>query len=243
MKMLCKTEYVQGTHFVSSNGTDPHAMFNTTVSDSTTRAGDLIVVLKPGQINAIGFSGLVGSTLTVVGTSGDEEVYRNKQSLAGEIITDWYDYFFEPFTQLGDAIADGIPPYSNIELTVTIEGASTACGVCAFGNLYQMGDTQAGASVGILDYSTKETDEFGVTTLNPGPFSKRITASMFLDNRLINRAQGLLSAARASATFYTFADSADFAQAYTVFGFYRDFSVVVPYPRHSLVSIDIEGLT
>jgi len=243
MKMLSKTEYVEGTHFVSSNGTDPQAMFNTTVSDATTSSGDLTVVLRPGIIDAIGFAGLAGGTISVVGTVGGETVYDYSQSLAAEVIGNWYDYFVEPFTQLSDVLATDIPPYSELTLTVTITGSSAACGACAFGRLYHFGDTQYGAQVGILDYSTKETDASGNTTLAPGPFSKRITATAFLDNTILNRAQRVLADARGTATFYSFASGTDYEETYTVFGFYRDFSVVVPYPRHSLVSIDIEGLT
>lgn len=243
MKMLSKTPYVEGAHFVSSNGTDPQNMFNATTSEATTRAGDLVVVLAPGAVNAIGFAGLVGGSLSVVGESGGVEVFSYSQSLTADVITDYYEYFFEPFTQLGDVLVTDIPPFEDIQLTITITGGSTACGSCAFGRLYQLGDTQLGASVGINDYSTKETSEAGVTTLAPGPFSKRISANLFLENTLINRTQRLLADARATATFWAFADGTDFSEAYTVLGYYRDFDVVVSYPRHSLVSIEIEGLT
>lgn len=241
--MLSKTTYVEAYHLASSNGDDPHLMFNDTVSEATTRAGDLVVVLTPGSVNAIGFAGLVGGSISVAGESGGAEVFSYSQSLTADVISDWYEYFFEPFTQIGDVLVTDIPPFEDIELTVTITGGSTACGSCAFGRLYQIGVTKYGASIGINDYSTKETSASGVTTLAPGPFSKRISASMFLDNALINRTQTVLSESRASATFYSFADGSDFAEAYTVLGFYRDFTVVVPYPRNSLVSIEIEGLT
>jgi len=238
-----RTEYVQGTHFVSSNGTDPQNMFNNTISSATTRAGNLTVVLTPGQIGAIGFAGLVGSKLIVVGESGAEEVFRFEQSIQDELITDWFEYFFEPFTQIGEVLVTDIPPISDIEITITIEGDNTACGVCAFGKLRTFGSTQQGASIGINDYSTKETDINGVTTFEVGPFSKRVAANIFADNTLINGMQRTLAAARATPTFYGIATDTEFDEAMTVFGFYRDFQIVVAYPKQFLCSIEIEGLT
>jgi len=243
MRVLNRTPYVQGTHFTSSDGTDPQNMFNDTLSEVTSKSGDLTIVLTPGQITGMGFAGLKGNSLTVVGESDSVEVFSHTQSLQDESITDWFDYFFEPFTQIGDVLVSGIPPFSDIEITITIEGASAECGVCAFGMLYSFGDTTQGTKIEILDYSTKETDEFGVTTFEEGPFSKRISAEIFAPNTQINRMQRTLAQSRATPTFYDFVDGTTFDEVLTVFGFYRDFSIVVRYPQHFLCTIDIEGLT
>lgn len=243
MIVMNRTPYVQADHFVSSNGTDPQNMFTDVVGTKTTRAGDLIVVLTPGFVGTIGFAGLEGTALSVVGESGTTEVFRHEQTLRDEIITDWFEYFFEPFAQISDVFVDEIPPYSDIELTITVEGTDTACGLCAFGALHRFGSTEAGAKVEIIDYSTKEVDATtGVVTLEPGPFSRRISGSIFLNNGEINRMQKVLANMRATATFYSLADDATFESVMTIFGFYRDFSIVIPYPQNSLCSIDIEGL-
>lgn len=247
MKILRRTAYVQADHFVSSNGTDPQNMFNDTISQTTTREGDLVVVLEPGNADAIGFAGLVGAHLDVVATFDGDEVFSSTQPLTREgidnVIQDWFQYFFTGFTQITDAIVTGIPPIGGSQITVTIRGASTACGVCAFGRLFSEGDTQYGASVDIVDYSTKETDEFGVTTFVEGPFSRRLSATVMLDNNKISRLLQVAREVRATPTFWTFADGSDFSEVFLVFGFFRGFSVAVPYPKQSLCSVEIEGLT
>jgi hypothetical protein len=242
MKVMKRTPYVQGTHFVSSNGTNPQNMFTDIVSDATTQAGDLVVDLTPGAITAIGFSGLSGTDLTVVGVSSAVEVFRHEQSLSDETISDWFEYFFEPFDFLSDVFIDGIPPYQDLELTITVSGTDTSCGLCAFGRLYEFGQTQSGASAGIVDYSTKDVDEFGTVTLSPGPFSKRVEVAVFIPTGAMGRLQKVLAEMRATPTFYSFASETTYKEVMTVFGYYRDFSIVIPYPQHFLCAIDIEGL-
>lgn len=244
MRVMQRTAYVQATHFVSSNGTNPQSMFNNTISEKTTRAGDLTVVVTPGLIGAVGFAGLEGNDLTVVGTSDSVEVFRHEQSLTDELVSDWFEYFFEPFDFVEFAYIDGIPPYSDIQLTVTVSGSNTACGVFAFGQSYTFGDTLIGVQVGIQDYSTKETDPVtGVTTFSPGPFSRQINATAMIPIGLLNRFQRVLTSQIATPTFYAFGNGTTFDDAVTVFGFYRDLTPAVQYPQHFLCSFEIEGLT
>lgn len=221
-------------------------MFTDVVGDKTTRAGDLIVVLTPGRVTAVGLAGLEGSRLVVVGTTPvDGEVFRSEQSLASEVangfVSDWSEYFFSDFDQLSDALVDGIPPFQDITLSITIEGASTACGVFAFGRLHQFGTTQLGATIGISDYSTKETNELGVVTFAQGPFSRRFDASILVESTKLNRMQSVLTSVRANPTFWSLTDG-QYQSELSIFGFYRDFSIVIAYPKHFLCSIEIEGL-
>lgn len=222
-----------------------HAMFDEQISTATSSTSPLTVVLTPGAVNAIALLGLVGEqvVVTVTDGSGGPVVYTRTVSLDGTLIADWYQYFYEPYVQIAEVVLTDLVPLSTAELTVSLTGTGTIeIGNLSFGTQYQIGDAEYGAGLGIIDYSKKETDEFGVTTFVRRDFSKRLSARLMLDNGQINRISRLLSDLRATPAVWILADDSQY-QAGTVYGFFRDFNVEIAYPVQSFVSLEIEGLT
>jgi hypothetical protein len=222
------------------------AMFDQQVSTSTVSTTSLTVVMTPGLLNSIGMFNLVGNTLSISITdgSGGPVVYSQTVSLDTTFISDWYAYFFEPQTQLGEVVFTNIPPYINARMTITVSAASGApvgIGSLVFGNQYVIGATEYGATVGIIDYSRKDTDEFGTTTFVRRAFSKRINANVFLPNSQLNAVQRTLSDLRATPCVWIGSDDPTFAPL-LVYGFFREFSIDITYPAHSYCSLEIEGL-
>ena len=221
------------------------AMFDGEISTVTTKSTSLTVVLKPGYVNSLALFGLVGSNLsvTVRDALAGNIVYTLSQDLDGTIIADWYQYFFEPVVQLAEVVLTDLPPYGDAHITVVLTGTGTVeCGICLAGTFYTLGDTQYGASVGIIDYSRKETDAFGVTTFVRRAYSKRMTAKLMLDNVQMNKVQRVLADLRATPCAWIGADDATYAPL-QVYGFYKDFSIEVAYPTASYCSLEVEGLT
>ena len=223
-----------------------HAMFDDQVSTATTRTSPLTVVLAPGLCNSLAFFGLVGQTLTVTMTDGvsGPTVYSRTVSLDGTFIYDWYQYFFEPYVQVAEVVLTDIPPYANARITISLSGSGTvAVGQCIFGTQHELGDAQYGASIGIIDYSVKSTDEFGNTTFVQRANSKRMTARLMLHTSQINRVQQVLARLRATpAVWLAVADDTRYAP-FSVYGFFKDFNIEVSYPTQSWCSLEIEGLT
>ncbi len=221
------------------------AMFDGEISTATTKSTSLTVVLKPGYVNSLALFGLVGSNLavTVRDALAGNIVYTLSQDLDGTIIADWYQYFFEPVVQLAEVVLTDLPPYGDAHITVALTGTGTVeCGICLVGTFYTLGDTQYGASVGIIDYSRKVTDEFGVTTFVRRAYSKRMSAKLMLDNVQMNKVQRVLADLRATPCAWIGADDVTYAPL-VVYGFYKDFSIEVAYPTASYCSLEVEGLT
>lgn len=221
------------------------AMFDGEISTATTKSISLTVVLKPGYVNSLALFGLVGSNLavTVRDALAGNIVYTLSQDLDGTIIADWYQYFFEPVVQLAEVVLTDLPPYGDAHITVALTGTGTVeCGICLVGTFYTLGDTQYGASVGIIDYSRKVTDEFGVTTFVRRAYSKRMSAKLMLDNVQMNKVQRVLADLRATPCAWIGADDVTYAPL-VVYGFYKDFSIEVAYPTASYCSLEVEGLT
>ena len=233
------------TQWVLIGPDNTHAMFDDQTSTATVSTSPLTVVLDTGLANALALLGLVGSqvAVTVRDGTGGPVVYSNTISLDGTFIYDWYQYFFEPNVQIGEVVLTNLPPYLNAELTVALTGTGTIqIGTLSWGTQYDLGEAEYGASLGIIDYSKKETDEFGSTTFVRRDFSKRLTARLMLQNTQINRVQRVLADLRAQPAVWVTTDVDDL-RPLTVFGFFRDFNIEVAYPTQSFCSLEIEGLT
>lgn len=224
--------------------TNQWAMFDSETSTQTSAAGSLTVVIKPGYINSLAVFGLEGETLDITVRDGlaGPVVYSATRTLDGTVLADWYQYFYEPYVQLGEVVLIDLPTYGNAHITLTVTGAGTVkCGTLAAGTAYLVGDTQYGASASIIDYSRKDTSATGVTSLTKRKYSKRMSAPLVLDNGQINKVQRLLADLRATPCAWIGTDSAGY-EPLIIFGFYRDFSIDVAYPTQSFCNLEIEGL-
>jgi hypothetical protein len=126
-------------------------------------------------------------------------------------------------------------------ISVIIEntGSTASCGECIVGLQRVIGTTQMGASLGIIDYSVKQTDDFGNFTVLERAYSKRADITVWVDNNDLDEVQRLLNLYRATPIVYIGSDK------YTstiIYGFYRDFETVISYPTLSVLNIDLESL-
>jgi hypothetical protein len=225
-----------------------HAMFDGQVSTETTKAtSPLTVTVGAGIVNSVGLIGLTGSSVTIAvrDNGASPPVYSRTVALDGTIILDWYMYFFEPFVQLGEVVLTDLPPYLNGQITMTLSGGgAVAIGEFILGTVYTLGDEalDQGATIGIIDYSRKDTDpDTGVTTFTRRAFSKRMSGQFLVDNIDMNGVQRILADIRAVPSVYIGSEDTTYAPL-VVYGFYRDFSIDIAYPTKSWCRVEVEGL-
>jgi hypothetical protein len=225
-----------------------HAMFDGQISTETTKAtSPLTVTLGAGIVNSVGLIGLTGSSVTIAvrDNGASPPVYSRTVALDGTIILDWYMYFFEPFVQLGEVVLTDLPPYLNGQITMTLSGGgAVAIGEFIVGTVYTLGDEalDQGATIGIIDYSRKDTDpDTGVTTFTRRAFSKRMSGQFLVDNIDMNGVQRILADIRAVPSVFIGSEDTTYAPL-VVYGFYRDFSIDIAYPTKSWCRVEVEGL-
>lgn len=222
------------------------AMFDQEINTATTDASSLTVVLAPGICNSLALLELVGSsvTITVTDGAGGPTVYTRTVALDTSLVTDWYQYFFEPFSTLGTLVLNDLPPYANARITVALTGLGTvALGQCIAGSVYPLGLTQLGVSAGIRDYSRKEVDPVtGAVSLERRKFSRTLRARFSIEPGAVNAVHARLSNLRAKPCVWI-ADDDRQLDPLVVFGFYKDFSLDVAYAARHFYSLDIEGMT
>jgi len=100
-------------------------------------------------------------------------------------------------------------------------------------------------SISILDYSRKDTDDFGNTYLRQGNYAKKVECDIWLQNGQIDWVRKKLADVRATPAVYNFNNvnlqTSDF-ESLIVYGFYRNFEIIIPGINYSKCSFEVEGL-
>lgn len=231
--------------------TNRWAAFDDSPSTLSRNTEYLTYILKPGAINSIALLELEGTEVAVnLYAAGAQQYFGYTDLMNTESIGNWYQYFYEPFYyQTNLAVSDlvnasllDLPHYGDTILCITVRkaGSTAQVGVVATGLVYELGKTQNGMSVGIIDYSKKDTDAYGNTILIRRKFSRRIRATFFLYSSKVDVVANLLTQYRATPVVWIGAD-ANYSSL-VVYGFYRDWDIGIPNNIGSSCSIEIEGL-
>ena len=232
--------------WIEVSATNRWKMFDTSNSTQTAQANSIVVVITPGRvINSVALLGVEGTSVRIKQTDPtDGVVYDTTFNLSNNgNINNWYNYFFDPISRKTSVIATDLKAYgaAAIEITITYTGFTAKCGVCVLGSTQLIGEgINLGASVGIQDYSRKEKDTFGNYILVQRSYSKRAKFSMAVLNEQIDSLQDLLVTLRTTPCVWIGDDR------YTctiIYGYYKDFDIVIAYHLVSDCNIEIEGLT
>lgn len=218
------------------------AMFDNQISTISTKASPITVTLKPGIVSAVALVNVTGVNVSVVMTYDGDTVYSQSKNLDMSEIADWYQYFFAGFELLDQVVFTGLPPFAGGEITVTIEGSgNVSCGALIVGSAYEVGPVKYEPTIEIQDYSVKSTDEFGVTTFVQRQYAKRAEYPLWIENNRLNSVFAMLASLRATPSVWIAHDDDRFSLL-TIFGWYATVSITIPYPNHSLCTLQIQGL-
>lgn len=224
--------------------------FDNKVGSQTSQATSITYKITPGEVvDSIAFINLDAAEVTILSTDPVEGVvYNETVNLLTTVITgttttmDWYTYFFSSIVKITDIVKLDIPPYLNtvIDITISYPLEDAKVGAIVMGLQTNLGETRVNPAIGIHDYSVKTVDDAGVYSVTEGAFSKKLSCDVVVPNASIDEIQRLLSFYRANILVWIVSE--DYS-ALIVYGYYKDFNIVLPYPRWSLCSIEIEGLT
>jgi hypothetical protein len=112
--------------------------------------------------------------------------------------------------------------------------------VCLVGQHFEFADAvRIGASLGIQDYSRKEADDFGNYEIVERAFAKRGNWDVLIARSRTDLFFNTLASIRAKPALYIGGEKED---ATMIYGFPKDFGVVIDYPLHTQCSVELEGL-
>lgn len=223
--------------------TNRWAMLDGVVGTSTSATSSIAVTIAPGRVRALALLDMDAESVTVDVTVDSAVIYSHTVGSvpSGEDSYNWFDYFFGAIERRRILVLTDLPAYEEAEITITVTGSGTiSVGSCVVGMLYELGTTLSGASVGIIDYSRKDVDDFGAITIAERAYSKRMTVPIAIDTSLVDIAAARLARIRATPVVWIGAPQ---LESLTVYGFLRDWSVDIPGMATSTCSLEIEGLT
>jgi len=229
--------------------TNRWAMFDQTVGTQTSAASIVTVVSMPRRVNSIALLNIVATSVRVqITTAAAGTIYDRTFSLRDNTgVNSWYAYLYNPIKQMANLIVQDLPIDYAPTITVTIAstGGTAAVGSLILGYATKIGAGMYSPTIGIVDYSRKTADEFGNYQLVKRPFSRSNSFKIWCDNVDLDAIVDLLSDLRATPCVWvlTYENGAAVAASTTVFGFYKDWSIDVPYLNHSICNLQIEGLT
>ena len=227
------------------SATNRWAMFSDQISDQTERADNIAIEITPAAlVNGITMFNLSAESVNVTLTDpADGEVYNTDFALTDDSgVNTWYMYFFEPIVRATSLAILDLPPYASavIAITITDTGNTAKCGLVNMGAQAILGETDYGSGIGIVDYSRKERDTFGNPVVITRNYSKKATYSITTDTAYVATVQQILADLR--TTPMSWVGSVELGST-VVYGYYKDFSVILSNPTKSLLSIEVEGLT
>jgi hypothetical protein len=239
------------TNWVRTGPTNQFAVFDTKISSQTTAGNELIFVIKTTSLDTISALNINAEKVLVAvsdyakpNNSIRNIIFNRTEYVSGTESFDWYSYFFfDEDTQKTQIVFSGIISSAENVITVRLSSSgNTAIGISVVGNTKFIGDTQYGVTSGIIDYSKKEIDEFGNSSLIVRNYSKRINAKVYLTNANLNSVQRFLYSIRANPVLWIASEDIQYSEPLIVYGFYRDFNTEISYPSASLCDLTIEGL-
>lgn len=228
--------------------TNRFAAFDGTIGTETIASGSFEFVVTGSGLTAMAFLSLNAHSVRIRAYSPTAGFYYDQTTIQEDfaVIQNWFDYFFAPVSPKDDLVITGIPPVDNSTYTITVSAfdgslADVSLGTFIIGKATELGFTNFGAKASIIDYSRKDTDQFGRTTLLRRNFSKKMDVTLYIKNEAADQIAKLLTDIRATPVLWV--GSADNFNLLTIYGFYRDWSVDIVYTKNSLCSLQIEGLT
>lgn len=187
-----------------------------------------------------------------VHTVGQVAYAYNANLGTGVVVGNWYQYFYEPIyqrdavsvTDIVDSTLLALPAYQNGVLSIIIErvGGQVQVGATIVGMAYDLGETLTKPQIGIIDYSRKTTNDFGVTTFVKRNYSKRMTAQVLVESADVDNLVSVLAAYRATPVVFVGSDA--LYTSMIIHGAYKDWEIVpeqedVP----AILNLQVEGLT
>ena len=227
-------------HLGASN---KYRMFDDYANTQTEDTVDIDVSVDSTRTDLVGLFRLVGSSVTLQQIYDSAVVAETTIDLRELPQPGWFNWLYSEY-EFKEDIVWQYPRYvgSTLSVEITATGGAAACGKMSVGKIINLGATIYGVSIGIDDYSIKDTDSFGRTFLKQGNYAERANIQIILDNSQVDRVKRQLTKIRGTPCIFDCNEEGTHFESLIIYGFYRNFDVTIPGPSHSQCNIEIGGL-
>jgi hypothetical protein len=233
--------------WVELGTTDRWAMFDDYINTYSADDEEITVEIASDNLNHVGLFGLTAKSVTLTQTinSGSTVVKTETINLDASAISGWYDYFFAAFEYRSGLVWE-FPQYADATLEAEITwkpGEDAQCGVLRIGKAYDLGQTEYGVSLGVVDYSRTVTDDNGRTYFNPGENAKEINLSVWFYNGQIDTVMRTLHAQIGKLSIFDCNNDGTEYESFQILGKIEDAQVDIPGPTISRINITVQEVT
>lgn len=213
---------------------------------SVAAANSMTVVIRPGgPVSAIALLDSVAASARVVmrATPAGDVVVDRSISLAAMQIGDAYEYATAPFEYRSEYALRGLPLHPNPELTITLNGDTVSppeLGELIVGTEYTFGDVLRRPRLTPVDYSSIETDKYGVTKLVERRYVRKLDVSMLIPRARLNKVFATLMSLRATPCVWVPSDDAAL-DSLVVYGIAREPEITLETRSHYPCNLQIRG--
>jgi hypothetical protein len=219
---------------------------STVTWDGVERQGVLVEIKPESIVTAITMFGLlnVRDWYVQMLDEANNVVYETSRFIVdNSAVVDWWHYFFSPIIRKQEDYIIDMPSYRNTTIRVFIEAEDETqpVGIAGifFGQQDKLGCTMYGLRLSIEDFSRKATDEFGRSSFLRRNFARTVSCDVRIDNTAIDRTHRILRRYRATPIVWIGVSN---LESTLVYGFYRDFSVIIADYNSQRAQIEIVGL-
>lgn len=231
------------TKWLNAGSANFAAMFNGVVSSQTVDAAQISVgmILVEGNVSTASVDSVCLHNISASEITAT--VYSIDYTVSSRPLTQVYTRTVTGLTGKPDVAFIDLPSTYRGYLSVNIkklDGDGIArVGEIVTGERFNLGKDQYGIRVSIIDYSSKNTDDYGNTSVTKRAFAKKLTTTLILDPALMDATVNKLASVRSTPCAWV-ADNG-FTSG-IVYGFFKSFDTTQAGPRLASCALEIEGM-
>lgn len=197
-------------------------------------AGEIIVIKYPANVDALAALSIFVDSIHLIISDGYTKFNRvYKEGAPSNALV----------SGSAATILSGDGTGNIVTIAVRRDDSVPMLGEIICGTTHFVGVTQYGFRTSLIDYSKKDTNlDTGVTAFVVGHFTKRATAEVVVAKADYNRVVDLLQSVRATPTVFIATDDEDYTSGALIYGFPESFDIEIAYPKHSICSLQVQGL-
>lgn len=233
--------------WVEISATNRWKAFDGLRNNVVTGSAPMTYVITPDIVtDALSILNIDAQSIDVVVTFDSVEVYNESTLLVTRGVSNWYEFFFNPFEQKRNIYVDGLPPLIGAEISVTLnrDVGDVSLGVLAVGTSTFIGKAVYGALSDIRSFSRTEPNDFGVTSLvrrTPKVQTRqRVVADKSMTTFLFELREELESVPSVWSTVDE--QSSDFYNAYILSGIYERFVINAENPAQTTLELELREI-
>lgn len=213
-----------------------------TVSEGSDNTVEVLLDVAQ-RVNTIVLLNVYASNVTINMRNSDGEiVYTHYEVfLQPPSGSGWWNYFFGARRRATTLALTDLPNVVPSTIEMILDGGSDLAkiGKLIVGDGLDIGCTRYNTGLGIIDFSRKERDEFGNYYILERRYVSRCDFDIQIQTSRVDEIFNLLASLRATPVVYIGDEN---YRSTVVYGFYRDFSIVLSGPKRSDCTLQVESI-